>query len=162
MPIPILVRYFIDISINIFLLQQILKIQDTILALIGLTSYLAQNLIRALILSGTGFYISLAAGALGSLISVGIRAHFSKIVDQSELGKVFSLMSAIESVAPAIASAIFSAVFKTTMDSTPGLCFYVIAGLTAIPTLVMIWIKIYTISPDTLEKERDCERVQLK
>ena len=135
------------------ILIKVVNIRDTSLALIGLNSYLAQNLIRALVLSPTAFYISLAAGALGSLISVGIRAHFSKIVGHKELGKVFSLMSAIESVAPAIASAIFSAIFRASIDSRPGICFFVIAALTAIPSVVMIWIKLFTISPEIIEKD---------
>ena len=121
--------------------------KDTMIALIGLIAYFGQNMTRAIILSETGFYISIFVGALGSVTSVGIRAHFSKIVEIRELGKVFSLMSAIDSLVPLIASSIFTTVFNATMDTMPGLSFLITGGALIIPFWVMLWIDLYTKIP---------------
>jgi PCFT/HCP family folate transporter-like MFS transporter 1/3 len=134
-----------------------MKVKDTVLALIGLVSYFGQNMIRALMLTETGFYISIAVGGLGSVTSVGIRSHFSKIVEHKELGKVFSLMSAIDSVAPLIASSLFTTVFRATMDTMPGLSFIVTGSLLLIPFMIMMWIDIYTVIPNFDNKKADNE-----
>jgi len=121
-----------------------MRTRDAILALIGLGAYFSQNMIRALVLTEVGFYISIVVGSMGSVTSIGMRSHFSKIVDHKELGKIFSLMSVIDSVVPLIASAIFTTVFRATMDTIPGLCFIITGGFLIIPFLIMIWIDIYT------------------
>ena len=126
---------------------------DTTLAILGLISYFAQNVIRGLVLNEKGFYISLVAGSLGSVTSVGIRTHFSKIIEQKELGKVFSLMSAVDSSAPAIASIMFSFLFNATMDTMPGISFIITGGILLVPILVMIWIDLYTVLPDLYLKQ---------
>jgi PCFT/HCP family folate transporter-like MFS transporter 1/3 len=132
-----------------------MKVKDTVLALIGLGAYFGQNMIRALMLTETGFYISIFVGGLGSVASVGIRSHFSKIVEHKELGKVFSLMSAIDAVVPLIASSIFTTVFRATMDTMPGLSFIITGGLLLIPFMIMMWIDIYTIIPNFDNKKPD-------
>ena len=132
--------------------------KDTSLSLIGCGAYFAQNIIRGVVLTPEGFYVSLLAGALGSVASVGIRAHFSKIVEQQELGKVFSLMSAIDSVAPMVSSILFTNLFNATMDSMPGFSFIIVAGLLVIPFFVIFWIDLYTVLPDfSKTKTKDIE-----
>ena len=130
-----------------------MKVKDTTLSLIGLTAYFTQNMIRGLVLTEQGFYISLLPGALGSITSVGIRTHFSKIVEPKELGKVFSLMSVIDSLAPLMSSAVFTNVFKHTMDTLPGLSFLIICGMLLIPYFSTFWIDLYTVLPDFNENQ---------
>lgn len=141
--------YQINNYFAVFLIKlKVLKLRDTSLSMIGLSAYFFQNIIRATILSDTGFYISLVVGSIGGINTVGTRAHFSKIVERKELGKVFSLMSALDSMAPLIASLIFTFVFNKTMDTWPGLCFIVTGSSLLIPIYVMMWISLYTKLPD--------------
>ncbi|XP_054156950.1 thymic stromal cotransporter homolog, partial [Oppia nitens] len=126
---------------------KILGFKDTTLALVGLFSFVAQTTIRGIILNPNGFYLSIPMGALGPIGFIGIRSHFSKIVEPDELGKVSSLMGAVDSIVPLIGSAIFTAIFKSTMDTMPGMSFLITSSLFIIPLSVLLWIHFYTVLP---------------
>ena len=125
--------------------------KDTTLSMLGLTAYFGQNLLRGLMLNVNGFYGSIAAGSLGPIASVGIRSHFSKIVSDRELGKISSLMAAIDSVVPLIGSFFYTYVFNATMDSIPGLSFIISGVLLVIPFAIMLWVHFYTVLPDVTQ-----------
>ena len=116
--------------------------------MIGLASFAAQYVVKGLILSPTGFYVSVPVSALGSIGSIGIRSHFSKIVEPYELGKVSSLMAAIESIVPFIGSFFYTTIFNATMDSMVGLSFLITSGILVVPFVIMIWIHFFTVLPD--------------
>ena len=68
---------------------------------------------------------------------VGVRAYLAKLVDRNELGKIFALMSAIDSITPLISSLIFSTIFGLTIDSIPNLpfaavCVTLIVGISSL------------------------------
>ena len=131
-------------------MNQVFKIQDTILSMIGLVSYFTENIIRAFVLNANGFYYSLIAGCMGSVAGIGIRTHFSKIIKPNELGKVFSALGAMDAIAPLIASAIFTSIFNATLDTIPGLTLLVVALVLVIPFVVMVWIHFFTVLPDSM------------
>ena len=60
--------------------------------MVGLVSYFLQGMFRGTWLKEIGFYLSLPAGSIGGLSSVGMRAHLSKVVPRDDLGKIFSLV----------------------------------------------------------------------
>jgi MFS-type transporter involved in bile tolerance (Atg22 family) len=112
-------------------------------SIIGYCGYFAQVIIRGIILNPTGYYISLVAGITTHISAIGLKSYLSKIVDQSELGKVFSLMSVLDATAPIIASSLFAYIFKCTIDAFPGLCFLILGTISLIPIWVAMWIDIY-------------------
>ncbi|XP_054157505.1 proton-coupled folate transporter-like [Oppia nitens] len=130
------------------ILLKIFKLKDTTLSMIGLTSYLLMNLTRGLVLSPNGFYLSLIPGCLGSVASIGIRSHFSKIVKPEELGKVFNCLSCFEALAPLVAAGVFTSIFNSTMDTIPGLSLILVALLLIIPLGTVVWIHYFTALPD--------------
>ncbi|CAG2104672.1 unnamed protein product, partial [Medioppia subpectinata] len=131
------------------LLVKVFKIRDTTLAAVGFGSYLSMNVIRGVVLNPSGFYYSLIPGNMGAVGSIGIRSHYSKIVKAHELGKVFSLLAAIEAVSPLVASFIFSSLFNATMDTMPGLSLLVVALVLVYPIVVVTWIHFFTVLPDS-------------
>ncbi|CAG2105249.1 unnamed protein product [Medioppia subpectinata] len=163
-------------------LLNVFKLRDTSLAMIGLVSYFSLNLTRGLWLSPNGFYYSLIPGCLGPLASIGIRSHFSKIIEPKELGQLFSYngldaskiiepkelgqlfscMSTIEGISPLIASTVFTTIFNETMDSTPGLAFILVSALLAIPFATMVWIHWFTTEPELPHHNHVCARMGAK
>jgi MFS-type transporter involved in bile tolerance (Atg22 family) len=131
---------------------QFFKLKDTTLSMVGLVSYFSLNLIRGLVLSSAGFYYALIPGCLGGIASIGIRSHFSKIIERHELGKVFSCLAAIEAVTPLMSASFFTTIFNATMDSMPGLSLILVALILIIPFGVVLWIHGCTQMPDISDK----------
>ncbi|KAF2366293.1 Major facilitator superfamily [Trinorchestia longiramus] len=66
---------------------------------------------------------------------VVIRSQLSKSVGALEVGKVFSFVSAAESILPIVVEPVFTALFKATLDTVPGTVFFVAAGGYALSAL---------------------------
>ncbi|CAG2102356.1 unnamed protein product [Medioppia subpectinata] len=131
-------------SISVLLLTSVLirifKCNDMCLAIIGFLSILLQNLILGVILKPTGYYISMGVNCMSSLGNIGYKTHLSKIITPLELGKVFTLVSVVDAIAPIIAAPLFAFVFKNTIDTLPGTCFLILAGVASIPILIALTI----------------------
>ncbi|CAG2170532.1 unnamed protein product, partial [Oppiella nova] len=125
-------------------LLRVLKLRDTTLSLLGLTSFFTLNMTRALALSTDGFYYALIPGCLSALTTVGIRAHMTKIIDVHEMGKVFSLVAMNEANTPLLATEVFTLLFDATIDSNPKLQLIVVALILLVPAIVITWIHCYT------------------
>ena len=115
-------------------------LRETTMVMIGTTSYFAQCIIRGTLLTVDGFFISIPAGCLGAMASIGLKTYTSKIISTNEQGKVFSLLSIIDSLVPLIAAGFFTQIFNATMDTDPGLSYILTALLLICPFLVGIWI----------------------
>lgn len=126
--------------LSIPVLVKCFRLRDVTLTILGILSYYGQYIILGAWLTPLGFWISVVVGVLGNMSSIGVRSYLTTIVDKSETGRVFSFMSAVDSIAPMLASTIFTMIFRETIDSYLGLAFHVIAALQLLPLLVMIWI----------------------
>lgn len=111
-----------------------------LISIIGFIGIFGQMTIRGVILSPLGFYISIVVSCTTSLGGVGYRSHMSKIVEPSEVGKVFTLMMAIDSVAPIIASSLLAKLFEATIDTFPSTCFLILAAMSLIPIFIAMFI----------------------
>ena len=125
---------------------------DTTLTLFGICSYFCYSVIRGIVLTPIGYFTSVVAGSLGGVTSIGVRTYISKIVPPNELGKIFTVLSVIDSTAPMLASAVLTYVFKLTIDWFPGTSFVLNAVLLLVGCLAIIWIKIRTQMPSEIEQ----------
>lgn len=96
---------------------------DLNITLIGLHMLFWQCCMRLLDNTAKTFYYSLIFSSLNSIGSVGVRTYVSKIVDEDEQGRIFSLLTCIESCIPVFASVVFSNTFRVTIDTMPNLSF---------------------------------------
>ena len=111
-------------------------------------------LLRGLILKPLGFYLSMAVSCTYTLSSVGFKSHLSKIVDQSEVGKVFTIIMVLDSLAPILASSLMAKIFQATIEPAPGTCFIILAFMTLCTILIAIAIDlIYLKNQKIKEKE---------
>ena len=111
-----------------------------LIAIIGFVGIFGQMTIRGVILSPLGFYISIVVSCTTSLGAIGYRSHLSKIVESSEMGKVFTLMMVIDSLAPIVASSLLAKLFQATIDSFPSTCFLILAVTSLIPIFIAMII----------------------
>lgn len=91
---------------------------------------LIQNAIRLATPSLSAFWVSIAFNAINSMGMVGVQAYITKVTDGKEVGRIFSLMTVLDSTIPIISSVVFSQIFQKTIDTMPNLSFLpVVIGL---------------------------------
>ena len=69
-----------------------------------------------------------------------IRSLLSKIVPKTDLGKVYSMLSSLESAAPLIISPVIVNIYKATIDHFAGTIFVVFAALYLVVTLCLLTV----------------------
>ncbi|CAG2167426.1 unnamed protein product [Oppiella nova] len=124
------------------LLIKVFKLNDMILAIIGFFGSFMQLIVLALIRTPMGYFIGLVVNCTASLGPIGYKTHLSKIVEPSELGKVFTLMAVIDGFAPIMAASVFTVIFENTIDTSPGISFLILAAIAVIPILIAMIIDI--------------------
>lgn len=70
--------------------------------------------------SGKLFYAGAMVCSLGPIVGPMIRSMTSKIVRQSERGKVFALLSVCDNAVPLISGVCYSQVYRATLDEQNG------------------------------------------
>ena len=116
---------------------KVFKVNDMVLSSIGFLGLMLRVIVLASILNPVGYYIAIGFSCSTWMADVGLRSHLSRNVESSELGKIFTLLTIVDGVVPPIASTISSHVFKATIDTFPGLCYY-LAAIVCVLSLVII------------------------
>ncbi|CAG2163229.1 unnamed protein product [Oppiella nova] len=128
------------ISVPLFVVK--LRLIDTQIVILGLVSFIMSQIVVGSYQHPIGYYIHVVIGSVSGMVSVAIRSKMSKLVKKEELGKVFSLLSTLESVSPLLASLVFTFIFEWSLDFFPGLTYEVSAALMIVPLIAMVWIDV--------------------
>ncbi|XP_023236631.1 proton-coupled folate transporter-like [Centruroides sculpturatus] len=126
------------IAVPIF--TKILKIPEGIIGVIGIFSILGENIIKSLAYYPWLYYYASVTGILGGISSVAVRSRLSKLVNQAELSKIFSLLTICEALTPAFSAVIFNELFAQTVSTFPGASFLTMFFLLLLPAVIFIWI----------------------
>ncbi|UXI18814.1 lipopolysaccharide-induced tumor necrosis factor-alpha factor [Sarcoptes scabiei] len=103
----------------------------SLLALTFISGFISQVLI------GTFPNVKIYLGAIiiGSFFGLGsivIKTKISKLIDSDEIGKIFSVISTLESLAPPWATLIFTTIFSASIDHYPTLIFHLASFISVI------------------------------
>lgn len=138
----VLVVTLATMGIFLVVFLKTLRCSDMRLAMFGVLSLMAQCMLRGSWQHETGLYLSFIAGAIAPLSFIGVRSRLSKIIDDSERGKLFALLAIVEALIPTFASIFYSTIFAISIDVYPGLAFQIAAFLLLVPLLCIIGIDI--------------------
>lgn len=117
-----------------------LKLDDVILTLLGNISFSFGCIIRGSIENQIGFYLSSVFISFIAIIPIGTRSKLSKIVSEDDIGKVFSLLSTCETIAPVLGSFVFTGIFSSSINSYFGLTFHFSAAFLIIAIVSLLFI----------------------
>lgn len=106
-----------------------LELTDTAILIIGILCKLGRYLWAGFCDASWMVFVSVAIGALGSVITSALRSLVSKVVDVDEAGKIFSIMLAAETSSKFIGSIVFLNIYGLTVDVFPGAAYLVEAVL---------------------------------
>ncbi|KAJ8925662.1 hypothetical protein NQ315_009507 [Exocentrus adspersus] len=121
-----------------YLLHKILKIEETVLLLIGLIFALVSALLQGLAKTDAYLYTAGGVRCFSGMISPMSRSLISKLVPDNEIAKIFSMIMASEFLFGLGGSPLYTAIYNSTINSDPGVFNYLTAGLYAIGMVLTI------------------------
>ncbi|CAG9829878.1 unnamed protein product [Diabrotica balteata] len=118
-----------------FILYKKLQIQEASLVILGFISAIGSSLVYALATENWHIYTTVFIGICGGIINPMIRTSIAKILPREEMGKIFSLITVVNSLLQMVGGLAFSLIYTQTKS---GVFNYVSIGLDVVAiTLVL-------------------------
>ena len=86
------------------------------------------------------FYLGFGLGTMGYCKYAVVRSLLSKCIDTDEVGKVFSILAVIASVAPVGGNPVFRQLYNKTLSTFPGAVFLLYAALLSLAGFVNLFL----------------------
>lgn len=135
--------------------NQVFKANDLVLSVIGFSGLMLRMIALSSVLSPTGYYFSIGFSCTTWMASIGLKTHLSKIVNDNELGKIFTLLTVMDGFAPTMAATFGATAFKLTIDSMPELSFVILAIACLLAIILSIIILAMNISRPKIENDEE-------
>lgn len=136
-------------------LKPLLCLPDLTLASMSMMSALVDALIKLFATETYHFYIAAATSILKLTAAPMIRTTMSTIVEPDEVSKVYSLLTAFESISSLVSAPIYKAIYSATLKSFPS-AFYIATSGVYIISLVLIalsakWLQLPRVNTKTCD-----------
>ncbi|XP_037781602.1 solute carrier family 46 member 3-like [Penaeus monodon] len=122
------------------LLSYYFRVEDSMLGFAGGVSALFTYVLRATAPAPWVFYLSTVVSLLSSTVLVASRAAVSKLVEKTELGAVFAVLAAAETVTPVLSSFVYTYIYNATLDTFPGTIYVAAAVGSVIICCSYVWL----------------------
>ena len=120
------------------ILIRLLDLNDLTLVLIGLAFKMLRLMVLAFSTETWMVYLSVVVGCPSAMIISGAKSLISKSVDEDEMGKTFSLLSAGETVSNLLGSVFFISVYTGTFRVFAGMTFVIDAAFHGLLFVVLV------------------------
>ncbi|KAH7636323.1 hypothetical protein HUG17_10293 [Dermatophagoides farinae] len=114
----------------------------TILTVTFSTGFISQVLIGTFA-TPTVYLVALVIGSISGLSAVVLKTKISKLIPKDEVGKIFSVISTIESLVPFLGTLIFSTIFSASVSTYPTLIYHVSAAMTLLGLILALFQDLY-------------------
>ncbi|OTF78292.1 hypothetical protein BLA29_006014 [Euroglyphus maynei] len=133
----------ISLLLSSHILVKCLKWKDgTIMAVTFTAGFISQVLIGTFT-SAAVYLTALVIGSISGLSSIIMKTEIAKLIPKDEVGKIFSLISTLESLAPFLGTLIFSSIFSASVSSYPTLIYHVSAAITLLCLIMALFQDLY-------------------
>uniref|UniRef100_A0A6P7FQF7 Proton-coupled folate transporter-like n=1 Tax=Diabrotica virgifera virgifera TaxID=50390 RepID=A0A6P7FQF7_DIAVI len=120
-----------------FILYKKLKMKEASLVILGFISAIGSSLVFALAKENWHIYITVFIGIFGGMINPMIRTSIAKILPRDDMGKIFSLITVVNSILQMVSGLIYSLLYTKTKS---GLYNYVSIGFDVIALILVLSI----------------------
>ena len=120
-----------------------LNATDNITIIFSFITQIATNLLRGFSTNEWMFYLSAVLDFSQAICFPPIRSQISKSVSPHELGKVYAMLSSVESLVPIITTLMFTRVYTATrvMDyPLSGMCYFICSGCFVMATVIVLMV----------------------
>ncbi|KRF83911.1 uncharacterized protein Dvir_GJ12612, isoform C [Drosophila virilis] len=130
--------FVIAMLLAVPLMNKLLGWRDTTIIFIGTWAHAIARLFYYFAPNPTLFYAGAVVCSLGPIVGPMIRSMTSKIVPQSERGKVFALLSVCDNAVPFISGVCYSQIYRATLNTNHGGGVYLLTIGTQLAVFLMI------------------------
>ena len=130
----------ISLPVASAILSTYLQLRDSKLGIIGLILISLEDICIGSIMNPLGLYLLFIIGSPSTLSSLSIRSLLSKIAEESESGKIFALLGALELIFSSLETVVLNTIFQLSIDVFPSLLFQMAVALNFIPIFIFFWI----------------------
>ncbi|KAB0804710.1 hypothetical protein PPYR_01680 [Photinus pyralis] len=123
-----------------YVLHTLLKVEESVVILLGFLSVMANVLIQGLASKDWHMYVAGAVICFGGSISPMTRSLISKLVHFNECGKVFSFVIMVETIVDLLGSPIYTYIYNHTIETLPGAFNFVTTGIYGFEVVLTIGI----------------------
>lgn len=114
---------------------------DASIAIMSISSALAEAVIKAFAQSPIQLYVAPAAGVLKNLALPMCRSIISIVMPRNEIGKIFSFTGVFEALTTILVTPLITFIYNLTFTEFTGAIYLVIAGMCGINILLVISVK---------------------
>lgn len=125
-----------------YVLQNWLRVTESVAILLGLISAMNGYLVRGLANRDFDIYFSVFVKLLGAIISPQCRTLVAKLVPADEIAKIFSLIMVIQFIVSIAASPFYTMVYNMTVNTYPAMYNFVSAGFFGIDIVIILVIMV--------------------
>lgn len=104
---------------GLYVLKHLLGTPDIVIVIFSLLFKIASTAVVVLATKGWHMYLASGIGFIGSLYGSMCRSLISKMVDKSEIGKIFAVTTALEAVSTLGAAPIYTYIYTNTYETFP-------------------------------------------
>ncbi|RWS21140.1 hypothetical protein B4U80_11923, partial [Leptotrombidium deliense] len=132
----------VTMALLTYILVRKIKTGELMLAVIGVVSALAAMIIKGSILIPAAYVLSVIVGSPMSMSFVGLKSAISNLIEKEEAGKVFSVITVIESTVKVVSTFVFTITLKLVIHKQPGLLYEYLAFAFLLPLLAIVFIEL--------------------
>ncbi|XP_072379359.1 probable peptidoglycan muropeptide transporter SLC46 [Diabrotica undecimpunctata] len=143
-----------------FILYKKLKIKEAPLVILGFVSAIGSSLVYALAKANWHIYTTVFIGICGGIINPMIRTSIAKILPREEMGKIFSLITVVNSLLQVVGGLAYSFIYTKTKS---GIFNYVSIGLDVVAiTLVLsiMFVSNRSNEPESVSAKDEAQKKQ--
>ncbi|XP_042860372.1 solute carrier family 46 member 3-like isoform X2 [Penaeus japonicus] len=115
-------------------------VQDSMLGFVGGVSMVFNYVIKATAPVSWVLYVASIAGLLRAMPGLSARSAASKLVNNNELGAVFAVLAAGETIIPVVSSSIYTCIYNATLETFPGAIYAFTAGVSLVICCLNVWL----------------------
>ncbi|XP_037717847.1 proton-coupled folate transporter [Drosophila subpulchrella] len=116
-------------TIAMILLRRLLGVSTIMMTLLAFACCVLESTVRATAVYGSEMYLALIVGMMRGVMSPMCKAILSHVTPSSELGKIFSLTTSLQSISPLGAAPLYTAVYQATVNFYPGIFNFISVAL---------------------------------
>ena len=136
-----------------------LALHDALILFIILVCEVVSYGLTPLALSLWQFYLVQGLGTIGYCKFAAVRSLISSCIDESEVGKVFSFLAVLASLAPVAGNPLFRLLYNATLDSLPGAIFLLYAAILLCSALGNLYIYFKRRDLQVVSEKASCDPI---
>lgn len=129
---------------GVMVVQKILRAGDIVFAIAVICSAAASCIIKLFAYDTWHMYYGSVVSIFKGLPGPLIRSHLTKMLPVEDVGKVFVLLSAAESICPILVPIMFNTLYSSTLTIFPGAIYVLSSALMVIAMVLLAFVQYYS------------------